>query len=121
MSSPAREPIGAIDDSVPGFRIRAGGTGDAWPLVVEAVQEGAVLRRVGALAPLRVVLDLVEPAFGPGVGQTPKKALAIVNQAEKTAELLEILGARAGEIEDISETQKKVNEDLDSSIRKNQP
>jgi hypothetical protein len=60
-------------------------------------------------------------ATGPGVGQTPKKSLAVVTQAEKRAEMLEILGARAAEIEEISETQKKVNEDLDSSIRKNQP
>jgi hypothetical protein len=60
-------------------------------------------------------------ATGPGIGQTAKKSLAIVSQAEKRAELLEILGARAAEIEEISETQKKVNEDLDSSIRKNQP
>jgi hypothetical protein len=58
---------------------------------------------------------------GPGIGQTPKKSLAVVSQAEKRAELLEILGARAAEIEEISNTQKKVNEDLDSSIRKNQP
>lgn len=60
-------------------------------------------------------------ATGPGVGQTPKKNLTVVSQAEKRAELLEILGARAAEIEEISNTQKKVNEDLDSSIRKNQP
>lgn len=58
---------------------------------------------------------------GPGVGQTAKKSLAVVSRAEKRAELLEILGARAAEIEEISNTQKKVNEDLDSSIRKNQP
>lgn len=45
----------------------------------------------------------------------------MVSQAEKRAEMLEILGARAAEIEEISETQKKVNEDLDSTIRKNNP
>ncbi len=58
---------------------------------------------------------------GPGVGQTLKKTLAIVSQAEKRAEMLEILGARAAEIEEISNTQKEVNEDLDSTIRKNTP
>lgn len=60
-------------------------------------------------------------ATGPGIGQTPKKTLAVVSQAEKRAEMLEILGARAAEIEEISDTQKKVNEDLDSTIRKNNP
>jgi hypothetical protein len=58
---------------------------------------------------------------GPGVGQTPRKTLAVVSHADKRAELLEILGARAAEIEDISKTQKKVNEDLDSTIRKSTP
>jgi hypothetical protein len=60
-------------------------------------------------------------ATGPGIGQAPKKSLAIVSEAEKRAEMLEILDARAAEIEEISNTQKKVNEDLDSIIRKNNP
>jgi len=60
-------------------------------------------------------------ATGPGLGQTSRKTLAIVTPAEKRAELLEILGARAAEIEQISETQRKVNESLDGTIRQAKP
>jgi len=60
-------------------------------------------------------------ATGPGVGLSVKKSLAILSEEAKKAELLEMMGARAGEIENIYNTQKKVNEDLDSTIRKNQP
>jgi len=60
-------------------------------------------------------------ATGPGVGLSAKKSLAILSEGAKKAELLEMMGARAVEIENIYNTQKKVNEDLDSSLRKNQP
>ncbi len=58
---------------------------------------------------------------GPGVGRSPQKTLSVVSKAEKRAELLEILGAKAAEIEEISNAQKKINDDLDTSIRKTQP
>lgn len=58
---------------------------------------------------------------GPGVGQSAKKTLAILSEEAKKAELLEMMGARAAEIENIYNAQKKVNEDLDTTIRKNQP
>lgn len=54
---------------------------------------------------------------GPGVGRTERKTLSILSEAEKRAELLELLGARASEIDEISETQKTLNEELDRSIR----
>ena len=58
---------------------------------------------------------------GPGVGQTDRKTLSILSEADKRAELLEILGARASEIDEISETQKTINEELDRSLRKTTP
>ncbi len=58
---------------------------------------------------------------GPGIGRSPQKTFSIVSKAEKRAEMLDILGAKAAEIEEISNTQKKINDDLDTSIRKNQP
>jgi hypothetical protein len=72
---------------------------------------------------LRYWIEAVDnnDATGPGIGETAKKTLAVVSLAEKRAEQLEILGASAAEIEEISETQRKVNEDLESSLRKNQP
>lgn len=36
MTHPARAPFGAIDASVPGFRIRVGGPDAKWPLIVES-------------------------------------------------------------------------------------
>ncbi len=60
-------------------------------------------------------------ATGPGIGRSPQKTFSIVSKAEKRAEMLEILGAKAAEIEEISNTQKKINDDLDTSIRKTQP
>lgn len=60
-------------------------------------------------------------ATGPGIGRSPQKTFSVVSKAEKRAELLEILGAKAAEIEEISNTQKKINDDLDTSIRKTQP
>jgi len=58
-------------------------------------------------------------ATGPGVGRSAKKTFVVVSKDAKKAELLEMLGQKASEIDKISETQKKVNEDLDFSIRKN--
>jgi hypothetical protein len=58
---------------------------------------------------------------GPGVGSTPKKTLAILSEADKRAELLEVLAARAAEIEAVSAAQNEVNEDLDRTIRKSIP
>lgn len=60
-------------------------------------------------------------ATGPGIGRSPQKTFSVVSKAEKRAELLEILGEKAAEIEEISNTQKKINDDLDTSIRKTQP
>jgi hypothetical protein len=58
---------------------------------------------------------------GPGIGTSAPKSLVIVSEEAKKAELLEKLGSIANEIENVYNTQKKVNETLDSTIRKNQP
>jgi len=58
---------------------------------------------------------------GPGVGESERKALSIVSEEAKKAELLEKLGNIATELENVYNTQKKVNETLDGVIRKNQP
>jgi hypothetical protein len=58
---------------------------------------------------------------GPGIGTSAPKSLAIVSEEAKKAELLEKLGGIANQLEDVYNTQKKVNETLDSTIRKNQP
>ncbi|PTX92027.1 hypothetical protein DB346_24040 [Verrucomicrobia bacterium LW23] len=58
-------------------------------------------------------------ATGPGIGQSPKKMISLLSEAEKRAELLEALGTKAAEIENISNKQKKTNESLDSTIRRN--
>lgn len=57
---------------------------------------------------------------GPGIGQSAKKTLVFVSEEEKKAKLLESLGAKAADLEGLQETQKKLNEDLDSTIRKSQ-
>ncbi|HSI87180.1 MAG TPA: hypothetical protein VK970_25555, partial [Candidatus Methylacidiphilales bacterium] len=56
---------------------------------------------------------------GPGIGQSGKKMLSILSETEKRAELLETLGTKAVEIENISNKQKKTNDSLDSTIRRN--
>jgi len=54
---------------------------------------------------------------GPGIGATPRKSFSIVTPEEKNAELLDVLGARASDIERIYDSQKKVNEDLETSLK----
>ncbi|MDD5348566.1 MAG: hypothetical protein PHQ12_00010 [Chthoniobacteraceae bacterium] len=57
---------------------------------------------------------------GPGTGQTGKKSFTVLSEAEKKTELLEALGSKAVDIETIYKSQKSVNEELDSTIRKYQ-
>jgi hypothetical protein len=58
---------------------------------------------------------------GPGIGESAKKTIAIVSEEDKKAELMELLGAKASDLENVYNSQKKVNEDLDATIRKTQP
>jgi hypothetical protein len=58
---------------------------------------------------------------GPGIGESAKKSIVIVSEDEKKAELMETLGAKAADLENVYNSQKKVNEGLDATIRKTQP
>jgi hypothetical protein len=60
-------------------------------------------------------------ATGPGIGTSEKKVFAIVSEEEKRKALQELLGGRAGDIDAIYQSQKEANEELERSIRTNQP
>lgn len=56
---------------------------------------------------------------GPGIGQSRKKTMTVVSEEAKKAELLDALGEKATEIEHIYNSEQKLNEKTDSSIRAN--
>ena len=55
---------------------------------------------------------------GPGVGASEKKTFAVLSEEAMKAELTEILGNKARDIDGIYSTQKKLNEDVDATLRK---
>ena len=58
---------------------------------------------------------------GPGVTQSSRKTITVVSEAAKRAEILDELGLRGKDLEDLYNSQKTLNQQIDSSLQKNQP
>jgi hypothetical protein len=53
---------------------------------------------------------------GPGIGQSARKTLEILSEAQKRAELLDRLGASASVIEELYQNERAANEELNTTI-----
>lgn len=58
---------------------------------------------------------------GPGVGVSERKTFFVLTEEAMKSELTEILGNKARDIDGIYSTQKKLNDDVDATLRKDHP